>query len=62
MTTVTLNTNLTQSQADALAYFLEKVGWSEIRDCTTHDPQAYEVRSALTAVEGDLVAIGDSAQ
>jgi hypothetical protein len=62
MTTVTLSTNLTESQANALAYFLKKVGWSEIRDCTMHDNQAYEVREALTAVGGDLAAIGYSAR
>ena len=62
MTTVTLNTQLTQGQAESLAYFLKKVAWSEMRGCTKNEQQAYEALTALSVVQKDLAAIGISAE
>jgi hypothetical protein len=62
MTTVTLNTHLTQGQAESLAYFLKKVAWSEMRVCTKNEQQAYEALTALSAVQNELTLKGYSAE
>lgn len=44
---VNLNFELDESQALALAQFVKRVGWSEIRENAVSDEEAYTMRYAL---------------
>lgn len=51
MTTVTVELQLTDDQALALAQFVKRVTWAEMRACAVDDEEAYVIRAAV-----DLVA------
>lgn len=42
----------------ALAQFVKRVGWSEIRQNAVDDDEAYEIRDALAGVEEALQRAG----
>lgn len=44
---VNLNFELEESQALALAQFVKRVGWSDIRQNAVSDDEAYTMRDAL---------------
>lgn len=46
---VTVTTELTQSQALALAQFVKRLTWSEIQACAVDENEAYEMRVPLTS-------------
>lgn len=49
---------LPESQAEALAEFCKRVGWSEMRDCAVDDTEAYEIRNALDKLRNALADVG----
>jgi len=56
--TVIIRPELPHSQALALAQFLKRVGWSEMRGCAVDDSEAYLIRAALGALRTELAEIG----
>lgn len=42
---------LDDSEAHALAHFVKRVGWSEIRQNAVDDAEAYEIRDALGRID-----------
>lgn len=55
---ITVTTELSDSQAMALAQFVKRVGWSEMRGCAVDDEEAYEIRAALEQLRRSLVEAG----
>lgn len=56
--TVRLSVHLTDAQALALAQFLKRVGWSEMRGCAADSFETYLIRDALDQVQKDLARAG----
>lgn len=55
---VTPTPEMTDSQARALAQFVKRVGWSEMRGCAVDDEEAYLIRAALNTVREALLELG----
>jgi hypothetical protein len=55
---ITVTTELSDNQAMALAQFVKRVGWSEMRGCAVDDEEAYEIRAALEQLRRSLVEAG----
>lgn len=51
---------LTDDQALAIAQFVKRVGWSEMRGCAVDDEEAYSIRSALGQLDKALTQAGYS--
>lgn len=47
MPTVTVTTELTDSQAMALAQFVKRLTWSEMRDCAVDDDETWVMKDAI---------------
>lgn len=60
MTTVTVTTELTDSQAMALAQFVKRLTWSEIRDCAVDDDETWLMKDAIQALQKSLADAGFS--
>lgn len=58
MQTITIATELTDSQALALAQFVKRVGWTEMRGCAVDDNEASEIRAAIDQVRAALADAG----
>lgn len=56
MDTVTIE--LPADQAEALAQFVKRVGWAEMRACAADDKEAYDIRAALSALAQGLAGAG----
>ncbi|CAI1245997.1 Uncharacterised protein [Serratia ficaria] len=55
---VTVTTELTKSQALALAQFVKRVTWSEMRACAIDDDETYEIRDAVYQLQKALAEAG----
>jgi hypothetical protein len=55
---VTFNVTINEELADALAQFLKRVGWSEMRQNAVNDVEAYTMRDALDQVRKALQEAG----
>jgi hypothetical protein len=53
-----ISLSLEAGQALALAQFVKRVGWSEIRQNATDDDEAYAMRDALGELAKSLQAAG----
>jgi hypothetical protein len=51
---VLLTVELTEAHAVALAQFLKRVGWSEMRSCAVDDYEATLIRDALAGVQKEI--------
>jgi hypothetical protein len=49
---------LPESQALALAQFVKRVGWSEMRSCAVDDAEAYVIRDAIDTLRNRLADAG----
>lgn len=49
---------LTDSQAEALAQFVKRIGWSEIRQNATGDDEADKMRDGLGVLQKALQEVG----
>jgi len=49
-----ITVELPLDQFDALAQFVKRVGWKEMRACAVDDKEAYEIRAALSALANEL--------
>ena len=58
MPEVTIAILLPEAQALALAQFVKRVGWSEMRACAIDNDEAYEIRAALDALRNGLADAG----
>jgi hypothetical protein len=56
--TVQIMVNLTDIQAEALAQFVKRIGWSEIRQNATGDDEADEMRDCLGVLQKALQEVG----
>lgn len=56
--TVTVRLVLNDLHAMALAQFVKRVGWSEIRQNAVDDAEAYEMRDALRRLADALAECG----
>jgi len=54
----TITVELPADQAEALAQFVKRVGWAEMRACAADDKEAYDIRAALSALAKSLVGAG----
>lgn len=54
----TITVELSLDQAEALAQFVKRVGWAEMRACAVDDNEAYEIRAALSALAKSLADVG----
>lgn len=54
----TITVELPLDQAEALAQFVKRVTWTEIRACAVDDKEAYEIRAALSALAKGLAEAG----
>ncbi|WP_336844494.1 DUF7706 family protein [Serratia nevei] len=57
---VTVTTELTQSQALALAQFVKRLTWSEIQACAVDEDDTYEMRDAVNLLQKSLAEAGFS--
>ncbi|HGM5391990.1 TPA: hypothetical protein ACKP07_004931 [Serratia marcescens] len=57
---VTVTTELTQSQALALAQFVKRLTWSEIQACAVDENETYEMRDAVNILQKSLAEAGFS--
>ena len=60
MPTVTVTTELTDSQAMALAQFVKRLTWSEMRACAVDDDETWVMKDAIQALQKSLADIGFS--
>lgn len=60
MPTVTVTTELTDSQAMALAQFVKRLTWSEMRACAVDDDETWVMKDAIQALQKSLAAVGFS--
>lgn len=57
---VTVTTELTQSQALALAQFVKRLTWSEIQACAVDEAETYQMRDAVNLLQKSLAEAGFS--
>lgn len=62
MTAVTVKTELTESQAMALAQFVKRLSWSEMRACAVDEDETYEIKDAVGILQKSLADAGFSLQ
>ncbi|CVE00518.1 hypothetical protein VC585_21140 [Citrobacter freundii] len=60
MPTVTVTTELTDSQAMALAQFVKRLTWSEMRACAVDDDETWVMKDAIQALQKSLADVGFS--
>lgn len=60
MPTVTVTTELTDSQAMALAQFVKRLTWSEMRACAVDDDETWVIKDAIQALQKSLADAGFS--
>ncbi len=60
MNSVTVTLELDSGNAWALAQFVKRVGWSEIRQNAVDDTEAYDIRDAIEALRRALAEAGIS--
>lgn len=60
MPTVTVTTELTDSQAMALAQFVKRLTWSEMRACAVDDDETWVMKDAIQALQKSLTDAGFS--
>lgn len=58
MDTVTVTLDLSDAHAMALAQFVKRVTWSDMRSCAVDDDEAYEIRAAVDQVAKALAEKG----
>lgn len=58
MTTVTVELELPDELAMALAQFVKRVTWSDFRNCAVDDEEAYQIRAAVDQVARALADKG----
>jgi len=58
MKTVTITAELTNQQAQALAQFCKRVGFSDFRGCAQTDDEAYDMQYAVGKIRRELIAAG----
>lgn len=56
----TITVELPLDQVEALAQFVKRVGWPEMRACAVDDKEAYQIRAALAALAKGLAEAGCS--
>ncbi|BBV48682.1 hypothetical protein P4079_004103 [Salmonella enterica] len=60
MPTVTVTTELTDSQAMALAQFVKRLTWSEMRACAVDDDETWVMKDAIQSLQKSLTDAGFS--
>lgn len=55
---IEIHTHLDETEAAALAQFVKRVGWSEMRGCAVDDDEAREIRSAVEKLREGLADAG----
>ena len=60
MNSVTVTLELDSGNAWALALFVKRVGWAEIRQNAVDDTEAYDMRDAIAALQRALAEAGIS--
>jgi len=50
--------NMTEAQILALAQFVKRVGWNEIRANAVNDDEAYLIRDSISELQDALARIG----
>ena len=58
--TVQIHLEIDSEQALALAQFVKRLGWSEIRANAVHDDEAYSMKSAIGELQKALSEAGFS--
>ena len=54
----TIATELDDNEAAALAQFVKRLSWSEMRGCAIDDDETYEIKSAIGKLQGSLANEG----
>lgn len=55
---VLLTVELTPSHAQALAQFVKRIGWAEMRVNAANDPEAFRIREAIDQIGRELADVG----
>ncbi len=58
MKTITLTIELADQHAAALAQFVKRVGWREMRDNAVDEEETYQIRDGILAVQRGLAEAG----
>ena len=58
MKMIELKFEVEEKEADALAQFLKRVGWSEVRGCAVDDEEAHFIQGGLYRLEDALNELG----
>lgn len=58
--TVTVTTELTQNQALALAQFVKRLTWSEMRACAIDEDETWVIKDAISELQKALAEAGFS--
>jgi hypothetical protein len=56
-TTVRIDLELPSAEALALAQFVKRVTWTEMRACAVDEAECYEIRAAIDKVQRALAAV-----
>lgn len=54
MEKVIVSIELTSAEAMALAQFVKRIGWSEMRQCAVDDKEAYEISDSIATLQKAL--------
>lgn len=57
---ITITVDLTDEQAQALAQYLKRYIWTDVRQCAADDDEAYSMRDAFNAMQSALADVGYS--
>jgi hypothetical protein len=56
--TIHVDLDLPPSAALALSQFVKRVTWTEMRECSVDDAEAYEIRAAIDTLQKALTEAG----
>jgi hypothetical protein len=59
---VCIDVELPAAEAMALAQFVKRVSWREIRSCVVDDAECHKIRAALDKVQRALIAAKDASR
>ena len=57
---VLVTVQMDDAHAQALAQFLKRVGWSEMRACAETEAETYSIRESLDQIARELADVGYS--
>lgn len=54
ITRITLSAEMNEFQAEALAQFVKRIGWTDMRELASSEDEAFLIREAIDSIRLDL--------